>query len=402
MGSLDAYILAQREWISRCQDAQALLDKMAEWRADVRAGERDGNSLMRMRAGDLIELAEDRIVVIKAEKLRSGRASVPAVRTAPTAGAGGEHGVRQSRVESPDSDRRDRDEAVRRADERRAGAEGEHFERKSQQQRRIADEQELARQAAAAQAAAARIAMAKAVQIEARTALLREQAALARRSAVATQSGTPGRVATVVGAKRLTLDGRAPERAAAGSQAKTRLNTTGLSEQTAKAGRSASLSDGAEDKEISPLGRLFLDLPRESPAPDRPRSGRVRSAPEPLPPAELPVSESENLPPFCGADLTAYRQQFALTQRALAAVLGVEQGTVSKGEGRPRAVLRPTLRRAFNRIIDTGPEAARRTITDRSSWNYSRMILESLRNIPWNQAGYSVLHGTHTTVESWN
>jgi DNA-binding transcriptional regulator YiaG len=49
-----------------------------------------------------------------------------------------------------------------------------------------------------------------------------------------------------------------------------------------------------------------------------------------------------------GADLASYRAWLGVSQRALAARFGVEQGTISKGESHPRALLGPTLRRALH------------------------------------------------------
>lgn len=69
---------------------------------------------------------------------------------------------------------------------------------------------------------------------------------------------------------------------------------------------------------------------------------------QPLPPPPPPAAPSPPEPPaFTGADLAAYRASLGLSQGALAERLGTTQGTVSKAEGNPAAVLGPTLRRAM-------------------------------------------------------
>jgi len=69
---------------------------------------------------------------------------------------------------------------------------------------------------------------------------------------------------------------------------------------------------------------------------------------QPLPPPPPPVAPAPpEPPPFTGADLAAYRTSLGLSQGALAGRLGTTQGTVSKAEGNPTALLGPTLRRAM-------------------------------------------------------
>ena len=53
------------------------------------------------------------------------------------------------------------------------------------------------------------------------------------------------------------------------------------------------------------------------------------------------------LPPLTGADLTSWRSHLGLTQQVAAERLGVRQGTISKAEHQPNALLGPALRRAL-------------------------------------------------------
>lgn len=69
---------------------------------------------------------------------------------------------------------------------------------------------------------------------------------------------------------------------------------------------------------------------------------------QPLPPPPPPAAPAApEPPPFTGADLATYRATVGLSQTALAERLGTTQGTVSKAEGTPTALLGPTLRRAM-------------------------------------------------------
>mgnify|MGYP001573900201 FL=1 len=57
---------------------------------------------------------------------------------------------------------------------------------------------------------------------------------------------------------------------------------------------------------------------------------------------------------FTGADLAALRTQRRLSQREMADLLGVEQGTISKGEGKAGAALGPALQEALARLAAGG------------------------------------------------
>lgn len=74
----------------------------------------------------------------------------------------------------------------------------------------------------------------------------------------------------------------------------------------------------------------------------------ILAASQPLPPPPPPIAPAPpEPPPFTGADLAGYRTSLGLSQGVLAARLGTTQGTVSKAEGNPTALLGPTLRRAM-------------------------------------------------------
>ena len=57
---------------------------------------------------------------------------------------------------------------------------------------------------------------------------------------------------------------------------------------------------------------------------------------------------------FTGADLVELRAERGLSQREMADLLGVEQGTISKGEGKAGAALGPALQDALGRLAAGG------------------------------------------------
>lgn len=94
--------------------------------------------------------------------------------------------------------------------------------------------------------------------------------------------------------------------------------------------------------------------PRPSPSSETRRFTPTRvpilssAASQPLPPPPPPAAAAPpEPPPFTGADLAAYRASLGLSQGALAERLRTTQGTVSKAEGNPTALLGPTLRSAM-------------------------------------------------------
>ena len=66
MPTLDQVFQHESAWIAACDDVYALTDKIQDWGDSIRAAERDGNMLVRMRGGDLIELARKRVVRLSA------------------------------------------------------------------------------------------------------------------------------------------------------------------------------------------------------------------------------------------------------------------------------------------------------------------------------------------------
>lgn len=76
MDAIDRYFQEQRAFIGRCEDVSELVDCMADYRDEERAASARGATKARMRLSDLLDLAEDRVVALKARSMRQ-RVSVP-------------------------------------------------------------------------------------------------------------------------------------------------------------------------------------------------------------------------------------------------------------------------------------------------------------------------------------
>ncbi len=71
-------------------------------------------------------------------------------------------------------------------------------------------------------------------------------------------------------------------------------------------------------------------------------------APTVAPPSSTPI---DDLPALTGTDLASFRNWLGVSQRALATKLGVEQSSVSRGEGKPTTVLPASLRQALHKAM---------------------------------------------------
>ncbi len=69
MASVDETCRQERLFIARCADVRALLDRMAEYRDAQASAQAWGYTEWRLRLGELLELAEARVVELKAREL---------------------------------------------------------------------------------------------------------------------------------------------------------------------------------------------------------------------------------------------------------------------------------------------------------------------------------------------
>lgn len=425
MATLEQVFQREKAWIAASDDVDALIEKIGDYREDVRVAERDGHMLMRMRAGDLIELAQSRVVRLQAGGMRkteprsTPEAPPPAVPTVRPAEVPRHRAVDRAPALRTDDGAARRDQARRDAE------------------LRVKTEAALAEAERAK--AAARVAEAEAAKIEAQTALLRAQTEAAARAAVAPAPPTttarprsPVRLAPLEThpspasppTKKAARPPAPAQKPATPSQKPTTPRDDGYTEAdrlalasvghwppTAPDHRGAfwskhddwprdwTLTGGdlgrfrgevnltravfaaqlgvpsavVKDAEMSPRERvgpalqIALRRAMEQAAAERRRRQKEREAPaakpEPAVAAEVatvtPVAPPSAAAPeapasapaaFTGTDLARLRAERRLSQREMADLLGVEQGTISKGEAKARAAVGPALQEAMRRL----------------------------------------------------
>jgi hypothetical protein len=98
---------------------------------------------------------------------------------------------------------------------------------------------------------------------------------------------------------------------------------------------------------------------RAHPSPHSPQPAIAARTPVAPSVAGPPSAPPDELPVLTGADLASYRSWLGVSQRALATKLGVEQSSVSRGEGKPTTVLPASLRQALHLAMsEPRPEPA--------------------------------------------
>lgn len=346
MSAIQREFERQRAWIAACDDPQEVLDKMREYREAQRNAIQNDSDLGRARCADLLELAEDRVVELKAARMRAPAAETAtlAVRAAETDG-GAE--LRRLRDELAARDRRDREAAERRVRERDAATRREREGREARDRQRAADERDRGRREEA-RAAAARIANARAAEIEARTALLRQRATPA--------PTVPPRVAAVEPARRDAA--RAAGHTGPGSTFGGAPRPAGPPRPIASpsgGARGTPTSDlrsepNAADQAIHEADRLALASVGRFPPTDKERQ-RPFWTPDGDWPAEWSIT---------GFDLSMFRGRINVTQKVLAGQLEVPVVEVVRAESRPKDKVRPALQVAVRRAIDEFQAANRR------------------------------------------
>ncbi len=362
MATLDQVFAQESAWIAACDDVDALLDRIAEWRDDARLAEARGHYLVRIRAGDLVELAQRRVVrfkavEIKGERLRSQPAT-PTTRTEPAPNAV----VKEAPRYDDSTDKLAKLQVE--LDASRAS------QRKAERERAVAD--------ALAIPQAGEAAAAKRAADEAKNALARQRNAGATTSPARQQgaapTGTTSQRTEPAAAARVRA---APTSAPQNVAAKTALDLRRV-QTDASAARAAS-------PRVAAAAPISAATPRANPAPTQ--SDLARAIGDAVvaklagkPPAhELAKSDREALESagrfpipgpknptgvwrpddewpeewtLTGFDLAVFRGRVRVTQKVLAGQLGVEQGTISKAESAVKAKLGPTLQVALRKAID--------------------------------------------------
>lgn len=347
MDPLERAVASERAWIARCEDVGDLLDKMAEYRETAREAERAGNTRGLRRVGELLELAEDRAAELKAAKLRVGRRSAtmaearsrPEVVAAPVAPKHDvEEELRVARAEIAATRAAHRTAVLAReaAERREQEAAEEREQLRAERERRRAEERERE---------AARVHVAEEREREAERVRAVEREREAQRVRAAEEREREAARVRVAEREREAARVRPAEREREAVRSDVRRDAAAPSAPPVRP--VATLPRSV----VSEAGESAASPPKQ-PAPKGPvrRAAGPSSASEPAQPsvdAGAVMPSAEELPAHTGADLAALRRSSGLAQGAFAQLLGVTQGTVSKAEGNPRAVVGPALRLAM-------------------------------------------------------
>jgi hypothetical protein len=321
MGALEQEVEAHAAWIRRCEDPAALLDRMTDYREDLRAGARDGNVLLQMRASELLELAEERIVALKAARLRVANSA--SARRDEVRRQGARDNAAPAGVD-PHMEQRAREERTARAREA-AAAEAQRTARAREREREEVERRERAAQVAEEeQRAAARLANARAAEVEARVALLQAKAArLAKVEVAAGRAPATSSVATgAARTPRATVPAMPP---------------------------ASTPAEPAEDPMEAADRSALMQVARWPPPPARPGDPLWRAG------AHWPSHWT-----LTGYDLAIFRGFLNVSQRVLAGQIGVPTVEITRAEARPQDKVRPALQVAVREAMDEAKRARER------------------------------------------
>ncbi len=423
MPTLEQVFQQEKAWIAECDDVDALIEKIGDWRESLRVAERDGDQLVRMRAGDLVGLARGRVVRLTSSVIRAESAlAAPAKQVTPK--------VVERRVEprvvepvrapEPPARRPEQESrpALRKVDEDAVRAAAEKAKADARIASAEADKIELQNKLLRAQVEAAQRAAAPPVAAQAPRAPAPERAVRAK---VVAATGAPApRTASAASAPQTVTAARAPRSKPATvprnddggytEADRLALASVGHWPPTPPGHRGAfwsrhddwprdwMLTGGdlgrfrgeinltravfaaqlgvpsavVKDAELSPQEKvgpaLQIAVRRAMDQAIQARRARreeraaaqapadAAAAVVPPVPALVVVAQAASHAPraFTGADLAALRTQRRLSQREMADLLGVEQGTISKGEGKAGAAVGPALQEAMMRLAAGG------------------------------------------------
>lgn len=365
---------SERTFIDASGDPAEILGWMREYRAERREADDDD----RAELDALIEFAEDRVVALKVARLapKSTLQSAPAratpsVAPAPT-GTSRPPEVRRT----PVTTLRHPITPLRPVETQPRPTASSLIEADDPELRELRDRARKARlRQAAAEAETARLEEERAAAERERARMEQERAR--RREQARRDAQEQERIAAAAEAKAKAT---ARERSVGASPTQTHQDPRSTLPAVRPAATPARASPRPEPAAIkvtasansTPRSRVFEEaLSRGVPRSARPTPGRAAGTPSPTrtpsgvpvaaPPAATQPPHVDELPPLTGADLIKFREWLGVSQRALAAKFGVEQGTVSKGEGKPSAVLGPALRAALHKAMGEPRDAVGRT-----------------------------------------
>ncbi len=368
MDASDRAYQNERAFIGECGSVPALLDRMADYRDAQRVAATRGNAKAQLRASDLLELAEDRIIEIKSRRNRH-------VAQPPTRPPIPCHG-------DPSSPRAlsDREPPQHEAQERP--------QTRPPEPHPAPDEEQQARAARRARRNQERLLEMQAELERAQEARLREERLRreARERAEAAEQESM-RLAALrsqlrrerEAQERAARERQAAEQAAAVKERQARVRAVRVERaleeqrrQEALERRASRERRGSVDAAVLHHDQEAVVTPTDVPAVRSPRvplAEAPENPPTPSHTASTPATpprqtssqeakprpehaERQPAPTYTGADIIRFRDKHSLTQRAAAERLGVAHGTVAKAECAPQKPLGPTLQEAMGRIIE--------------------------------------------------
>lgn len=333
MDAIDRAFEQESAFIARCDDVGALLDRMGDYRADGREAARRGMTKARLRAEDLVELAEERVAEIKAGAIRGKaareRAKVEASDKAARAAKARAEEEERERLEKLEAELAEARAEARKAQRERVAAE----EREAARERaaeRAAEERARVRRAEAERAVAEKAAAARKEQVDAAAQRERERKAAEATADRRGTAGSPG------GAKAPVVRSPAPS------------TTSAVTANGAMASVPLPAGQGTKTPlaaDVAPGERPATALASE-PAVRPARTDEDSLHADPF----MPVSVSAVGVVYTGADLARYRADHGLTQRLAAHQFGVAHGTIAKAEMDPAKPLGEILQTGMRNV----------------------------------------------------
>jgi DNA-binding transcriptional regulator YiaG len=335
MATLEQAFQKEKAWIAACEDVDALIEKIGDYREDVRVSERDGHMLMRMRAGDLIELAQSRVVGLQARAMRAERVKQP-TQVSPSVGASAPQAERAKPPVPPVA----------------------KVEQDPQRSRATA---EAAASATTRAKADARLVAAEAERVELQNALLRAHIEATRQAA----SAAPPNAAQV---PHVECQSQTPTTAAAAPSGRAVPRTTT---------KQAAMEKPAEDRRASSGNRAPLPKPaatKDEPPDCYSEADRLALAsvgrwpPMPADRRSAFWTRDADWPPewtLTGGDLGRFRGELNVTRAVFAAQLGVLSVVIKDAEMRPREKVGPALQIALRKAMEAVGEQRRREREER-------------------------------------
>ncbi len=344
MDAIDRAYDEEHAFIARCSDVNALLDRMADYRADGRVAEEKGLTKARLRVNDLLELAEDRIAELKAARARP---------TARPTGGGEGRGRAEDELAAMRAELEASRARQRQAESARAAAE----ERAARQEKAAAEERAASEARRAARVAERRRAEAEAVERAAREA----RADRARREAEAAEIARRAAARDRVAAQALLAERNRVQESERRWQAESGSVQAGALQAAIERTAIGPVVDGTDGG----LGAPELTgptMPTSAPTGAPSTSGDVASGKRPErgprsesigPPRSIAASAvlpAQGPPDETGAGLVKLRADAGMTQREAATRFGVGPSTIARAELAPTKPLVGDLLAAVRRF----------------------------------------------------